>query len=165
VSGSGPLQPHGLLTHPDVQTWLSGHANVGDRHGLDRVPLQAAGVLPQSRNVADERHHAGSPFVSSQTSLGSRSGSRRSRSASPKRCSAAPCWKFRTCRTLPRMPTAILFGDFKTAYRIADRVELSTLVNPYTLATKGATRIHATRRVGGEVVQPKAIVKLKIATA
>ena len=72
---------------------------------------------------------------------------------------------------IPDMPdvaanaTPILFGDFETAYRVVDRVELSTLVNPYTLATKGATRIHATRRVGADVVQPKAIVKLKIATA
>jgi HK97 family phage major capsid protein len=59
----------------------------------------------------------------------------------------------------------IAFGDFATAYRIVDRVSLSILVNPYSLATKGVTRIHATRRVGGAVIQPAAIRKLKIATA
>ena len=56
----------------------------------------------------------------------------------------------------------ILFGDIGTAYRIIDRIGLSILVNPYLLATQGLTRIHATRRVGGKVVQPAAIKKLRV---
>lgn len=59
----------------------------------------------------------------------------------------------------------IMFGDFGTGYRIVDRVALSILVNPYSLATTGQTRIHATRRVGAGVVQPKALRKLKMATS
>lgn len=59
----------------------------------------------------------------------------------------------------------ILFGDFATAYRIVDRLALSTFSNPYLLATEGMTRIHATRRVGAGVVQAKALRKLKMATA
>lgn len=59
----------------------------------------------------------------------------------------------------------IVFGDIATAYRIVDRLGLSILVNPYLLATKGQTRIHATRRVGGRVVQPAAIKKLRCATS
>lgn len=59
----------------------------------------------------------------------------------------------------------ILFGDIGTAYRIIDRIGLSILVNPYLLATNGITRIHATRRVGGKVVQPAAIKKLRCATS
>ncbi len=57
----------------------------------------------------------------------------------------------------------ILFGDFATAYRIVDRLALSILVNPYIRATEGITRIHATRRTGAGVVQPKALRKLKMA--
>lgn len=53
----------------------------------------------------------------------------------------------------------ILFGDFATAYRIIDRAEMTILVNPYTRATEGITRLHATRRVGGAVIQPQALVK------
>lgn len=59
----------------------------------------------------------------------------------------------------------IAFGDFATAYRIYDRIEMDVMPNPFLLATEGVTRFHATRRVGGNVVQPKAIRKLKIATA
>lgn len=58
--------------------------------------------------------------------------------------------------------TPIIFGDFATAYRIVDRVGLSILVNPYLRATEGITRIHATRRVGARVVQPKALHKITI---
>lgn len=71
----------------------------------------------------------------------------------------------------PEMPDVgsaaepIVFGDIATAYRIIDRIGLSILVNPYLLATNGVTRIHATRRVGGKVVQPAAIKKLRCATS
>jgi HK97 family phage major capsid protein len=59
----------------------------------------------------------------------------------------------------------IIFGDIAAGYRIIDRVGLSILVNPYLLATNGITRIHATRRVGGKVVQPAALRKLRCATS
>lgn len=58
----------------------------------------------------------------------------------------------------------IIYGAFQN-YRILDREGLSMLVDPFTQATRGITRIHATRRVGGGVLQPKAFRKLKMATA
>lgn len=54
----------------------------------------------------------------------------------------------------------VIFGDF-SGYRIVDRLALSILVNPYIRATDGITRIHATRRVGGSVLQPAKFRKLK----
>jgi HK97 family phage major capsid protein len=59
----------------------------------------------------------------------------------------------------------IAIGDFSTAYRIYDRVALSLLRDPYSVATSGLTRFHARRRVGGAVVRSEAIRKLKIATS
>lgn len=59
----------------------------------------------------------------------------------------------------------LAYGDFATAYRIFDRVNLSVLRDPFTMAHKGLVRFHARRRVGAAVVQPEAIRKLKIATA
>jgi HK97 family phage major capsid protein len=61
--------------------------------------------------------------------------------------------------------TPIAFGDIKTTYRILDRIGLSILVNPYIQATNGITRIHATRRVGGAVVQPAAMKKIVCKTS
>ncbi|ATQ70240.1 phage major capsid protein [Methylosinus trichosporium OB3b] len=59
----------------------------------------------------------------------------------------------------------LAFGDFSTGYRIYDRVALSLLRDPYSVATSGLTRFHARRRVGGAVVRAEAIRKLKIATS
>jgi HK97 family phage major capsid protein len=59
----------------------------------------------------------------------------------------------------------LAFGDFSTGYRIFDRIALSLLRDPYSVATSGLTRFHARRRVGGAVVRAEAIRKLKIATS
>jgi HK97 family phage major capsid protein len=58
----------------------------------------------------------------------------------------------------------IIYGDW-SGYRIVDRIGLSILVNPYLLATNGLTRIHATRRVGGGVLQSAKFRKLKMAVS
>ena len=58
----------------------------------------------------------------------------------------------------------IIFGDW-SAYRIVDRLALSVLSDPYTQARKGVTRMHATRRVGGRVLQAARFRKLKMATS
>ncbi|MEH2517545.1 HK97 family phage major capsid protein [Bradyrhizobium sp. AZCC 1610] len=164
VSGSGPLQPRGLLTHPDVETWLSGNATSVTVSGLTefiyRLPAfyrNRGTWLMNGLTLASLRMLAntfGQPFWQPSLALGQ-----------PETLLGYPVLEIPDMPGIAANATPILFGDFKTAYRIVDRVELSTLVNPYSLATKGATRIHATRRVGADVVQPKAIVKLKIATA
>lgn len=59
----------------------------------------------------------------------------------------------------------IIFGDINAAYRILDRSEISILVDPYSQAVSGLTRIHATRRVGGAVINPTAIVKIRQAAS
>ena len=56
----------------------------------------------------------------------------------------------------------ILFGDFNRAYLIVDRVALAVLRDPFTQATTGNVRYIARRRVGGQVIQPEAIVKHKV---
>lgn len=59
----------------------------------------------------------------------------------------------------------IVFGDFSRAYRIYDRVGMSILRDPYSLATSGKVRFHARRRVGGGVTQAEALRKLKVAAS
>lgn len=57
--------------------------------------------------------------------------------------------------------TSIVFGDFAAAYTIADRRGLTILRDDYTGAANGIVKLHASRRVGGRVVMPEAITKLK----
>ena len=56
----------------------------------------------------------------------------------------------------------ILFGDL-SGYRIVDRLGLTTLRDPYSLAAKGQVRVHAYKRVGADVTHPDRFVKLKVA--
>ena len=55
----------------------------------------------------------------------------------------------------------ILFGDM-SGYRIVDRIGLSTLRDPYSLATVGQVRFHARKRVGADITHPDRFVRLKI---
>ncbi|ORE94039.1 phage major capsid protein [Stappia sp. 22II-S9-Z10] len=59
----------------------------------------------------------------------------------------------------------IIFGDFARAYRIYDRLALSVMRDPYTMATSGLVRFHARRRMGGGVVLSEAIRKIVCATS
>ena len=56
----------------------------------------------------------------------------------------------------------VAYGDFRRAYMIVDRVSLAVLRDPFTQATTGNVRYIARRRVGGQVVLPEAINKLKV---
>ena len=58
--------------------------------------------------------------------------------------------------------TPIVFGDLQ-GYRIVDRIALSVLRDPYSLATKGQVRFLARKRVGGDVTHPDRFIKLKVA--
>lgn len=55
----------------------------------------------------------------------------------------------------------IMFGDL-SGYRIVDRVDLSILRDPFTLAAVGQVRIHARKRVGADVTHLDRFVKLKV---
>lgn len=57
----------------------------------------------------------------------------------------------------------IVFGDFKRAFRVYDRVSLDVLPDLLTQRTNGLARIHARRRVGSAVVRPEALRKLVMA--
>jgi HK97 family phage major capsid protein/HK97 family phage prohead protease len=69
---------------------------------------------------------------------------------------------------MPDMPNVaagafpILFGDM-SGYRIVDRVGLSTLRDPFTLAAKGQVRFHARKRTGADLTHPDRFVKIKVA--
>ena len=56
----------------------------------------------------------------------------------------------------------VAYGDFRRAYMIVDRVSLAVLRDPFTQATTGNVRYIARRRVGGQVVLPEALTKLKV---
>lgn len=60
--------------------------------------------------------------------------------------------------------TPILFGDFKRAYWIVDRLQMDIVVDPYKYAENGIVAFGARKRVGGQVVAPYAVNKMLIGT-
>lgn len=163
VSGSGAGQPEGILTNADIPFTPSGAAalitadalitmvyalpamyrNAG-AFGMNGTTLGALRKLKDGdgRFLWQPSYAAGQP----ETILG------------------------RPVVEIPDMPDVaagafpIIFGDWQ-GYRIVDRLDMSLLVNPYIRATDGITRIHATRRVGGRVIQAARFRKLKIGTS
>ena len=55
----------------------------------------------------------------------------------------------------------IVFGDM-SGYRIVDRVGMSILRDPYSLAAKGQIRVHCRMRVGADCTNPDRFIKLKV---
>lgn len=51
----------------------------------------------------------------------------------------------------------VVYGDFRSAYMVIDRVNLSVLRDPFTSATSGLIKYIARRRVGGQVVLKEAL--------
>lgn len=71
---------------------------------------------------------------------------------------------------MPDMPTAttstypVAYGDFRRGYKVVDRVGLSFQADYTTEADDGAVVLRARKRVGGGVVLPAAIKKLRCHT-
>jgi len=57
----------------------------------------------------------------------------------------------------------VVFGDFRRAYLILDRIAMEIMVDPYKSKETGMIEFSARKRVGGQVVLPEALKKLKIA--
>jgi HK97 family phage major capsid protein len=60
---------------------------------------------------------------------------------------------------------AIALGDYKSGFRIVDRVGLAVLRDPYSQASASNIRFHARRRVGGGVTKAEAIRLMKCAAS
>lgn len=71
---------------------------------------------------------------------------------------------------LPDMPDEgagtfpIVLADWKRAYVIVDRIEMSVTRDPFTVASSGQIKFSARRRVGGQVVLGEAMRLLKCST-
>lgn len=164
VKGDGVLQPMGLLSDPGVGYIANGHATNLSSDALITLmyALPAAyrqrgtwllngSTLATIRKMKDgQGNYLWQPAYSADV---------------PETILGRPVEEAVDMPDVAADAFPIVFGDFTTGYRIVDRLALSILVNQYIRATDGVTRIHATRRVGGGVVQAAALRKLKMATS
>lgn len=161
VTGDGVKQPEGLMTHPDIANTVNGHATI----------LAADPLITLLYALPAMYRNSGS-WMMNGTSLatvrkmkdgqGNYLWQPSYQAGQPETILGRPVIEAVDMPDIASGAFPILYGDF-SAYRIVDRLAMSILVNPYLLATKGLTRIHATRRTGGRVLQAARFRKLKMA--
>ncbi len=165
VSGTGVLEPQGLLTATGIAETLNGHASNLSADQL--IALMYA--LPAAYRARGTWLMNGGTLAKVRTLKDGNTGvylwQPSYQAGQPEMLLGRPVVEAVDMPDIGAGAYPILFGDFATAYRIVDRLALSILVNPYIRATDGITRIHATRRTGAGVVQAQALRKLKMATS
>jgi HK97 family phage major capsid protein len=165
VSGSGVKQPEGILTAAGIAHTVNGHAT---NLSADKL-IDLLYALP-----AAYRNASGAAWAMNGTTLAAvrklKDGQNNYlwqpsfQAGQPETILGKPVVEMVDMPDIGDGNFPIVFGDW-SAYRIVDRLALSTLVDPYTQATKGVTRIHGTRRVGGRVLQAARFRKLKTAAS
>ncbi|WP_126974646.1 phage major capsid protein [Frigidibacter oleivorans] len=163
VNGTGGLQPKGFMQHPGIAETLNGHATNLSADALVKL-LYAMPAMYRNRGA----------WAMNGTTLGivrtMKDGDGRFlwqpafQAGQPETILGRPVIEMVDLPDVASGTFPIVYADW-SAYRIVDRLAMSTLVDPYTQATKGMTRIHATRRVGGGVLQAARFRKLKMATS
>lgn len=167
VSGTGPLQPEGILSAAGVGYTPTGNASTLGTNPADLL-ITHMYSLPAAYRSRGTWLMNGSTLAAIRKLKDGTTGvylwQPSYAAGQPETILGRPVVEVPDMDDVGSAAEPIVFGDIATAYRIVDRLDMSVLVNPYLLATKGITRIHATRRVGGAVVQPAAIKKIRCAT-
>lgn len=163
VEGDGVLEPEGFMTHDGIEETLNGHATNLSADQLIKL-LYAQPAMYRNSGA----------WVMNGTTLGIVRMLKDGQgnflwqpsyaAGQPETILGRPVVEMVDMPDLASGTYPIIYGDW-SGYRIVDRVGLSTLVNPYIRATEGITRIHATRRVTGGVLQAAKFRKLKMATS
>lgn len=163
VNGNGVLAPEGFMSNADITYTPTGHASL----------LQADSLITLMYALPAQYRNAGAWAMNGTTlatvrklkdGQGNYLWQPSYQAGQPETILGRPVVEMVDMPDVGANAFPIIYGDW-SGYRIVDRLSLSILVNPYILATKGITRIHATRRVGGGVLQASKFRKLKIATS
>lgn len=168
VKGSSNLEPEGIMADADVQVTPTGNASTLGTNPADLL-ITHMYSLPAAYRARGTWLMNGSTLAAIRKLKDGTTGvylwQPSYQAGQPETILGRPVIEVPDMDDIGAAAEPILFGDIATAYRIVDRVSLSILVNPYIQATNGITRIHATRRVGAAVVQPKAIRKIVCKTS
>jgi len=165
VSGSGVKQPEGFMTNAEVLHTVNGHAT---NLSADKL-IDLLYAMP-----ATYRNAAGAAWAMNGRTLAAvrklKDGQQNYlwqpsyQVGQPEMILGKPVVEMVDMPDIGDGNFPIIYGDF-SAYRVIDRSTMAVLSDPYTQARRGVTRIHATRRVGGRVLQAARFRKLKTATS
>ncbi len=165
VSGNAVGKPEGFMTNGDVSFTVSGSAStIADTDG------QANGIIDLYHAVKTAYARNGT-WVLNRTTLGAVRKLKDNQknyiwqpglaSLRPNTILDAPYVEATDMDNEGANTFPIAFGDFRRAYTIVDRIVMSVLRDVFTQATSGNIRFVARKRVGGQIVLPEAIRRLK----
>ncbi len=170
ISGNGAGKPEGILANTSVASTVSGSAaTVADSDGT------ADGLFTLFHSLKTSYANAGT-WLLNKTTLASlrklKEGTTNAYIWQPGLTAGVPSLiigaPYLICPDMPSEAAdafPVAFGDWRRAYVIADRVNMSILRDPFSRATMGNIRYIARKRVGGQVVLAEAIRLLKCASS
>lgn len=162
VSGDGVGKPEGFMTNADVAVTNSGNASAVTADGLIslyhnvKTAYAVRGVWALNRTTLGEVRKlkdTNGQYLWQPGLAGS----------APNTILGQPYVEMTDMPDVAANAFPVVFGNFRRAYLIVDRIVLSVLRDPFTQATAGNVRFIARRRVGGQIVLAEAIRKQKIA--
>jgi len=164
VAGTGSKQPEGIMTNADVAAVAGGDASLITIDGMlgigDGIPsyydknstyIMSKATRTKIRKLKDSNgvYYWQAPLTAGM----------------PQTFNGFPIV---LCPDMPAITGnayPVAFGDFREAYMIVDSKQMTMLRDEISKADYDATVLRFKQRVGGQVVQPEAIAKLKIATS
>jgi len=165
LKGDGVKQPTGLLNDSRIQSTASGNATAITADALIDLLYK---IPATHRNATGFRWGMNGSVLAAVRKLKDGSGNYLWHpglaAGQPETILGKPVLKMVDLPDVAAGATPIIAGDF-TGYRIVDRLSLAVLSDPLTQARRGVTRLHATRRVGGAVLQPGKFRSLRIAAS
>ena len=160
INGNGVKKPEGLLSNADISSFNSGAAAALTADSLFEIQgeLKAGYDLAFMMNRKTLHQHVRTLKDNNgqyllQLGLG----------ALPNTIAGLPYVLANDMPDVAANAFPILIGDYRKAFYIVDSAEVTVLEDPYTQAISGVRRFNFYKRVGGQVVLPEAVKKLKIA--
>jgi HK97 family phage major capsid protein len=161
ISGTGVVKPEGLLTNGSVSETNSGHAStltadgfvsifydVKDAYARNAVWLMKRATIKAVRQLKDgQNQYLWAPGLAG---------------GEPSTLLGRPIYESLDMPSISAGTYPVIFGDVRRAYLILDRLAVSLLRDNLTQANRNVVRIYWRKRVGGQVVLPEAIRKMKV---
>lgn len=164
VNGTGSKQPEGIMVNADVDEVAGGAASAIAIDGMlsigDGIPsyydANSTYIMSKATRTAIRKLKDSNGVYYWQAPL---------TAGMPQTFNGFP---IALCPDMPAVSTnsyPVAFGDFREAYMIVDSKQMTMLRDEISKADYDMTVLRFKQRVGGMVVQPEAIAKLKIATS
>jgi HK97 family phage major capsid protein/HK97 family phage prohead protease len=162
VNGTGVLDPQGFMVAAGIAEMNNGHATLLSADALIRL-MYAMPAVFRNRGTWVMNGTTLAVVRSLKDGAGSYLWQPSFQAGQPETILGRPVIEAVDMPNVAAGTTPIVFADFKSGYRVYDRIALDILPDLVTQRHNGIARFHARRRVAGAVVRTDVFKKLKMA--